>query len=992
MPSLSWNEVRDRAIQFARESRAVGSEKAEKQTFWNEFFHVFGLSRRAVASFEAPVRNLSGNFSFIDLFWRGVLLVEHKSRGESLERAQCQAFDYMQSLINEGRADELPRYLILCDFARIALFDLEPDDQRNVPLFERTNFRRIEFPLHELHQRVREFAFIKGERAVRVDPQDPANEQAYKVMADLHDAVAHGGLAGHELERFLVRVLFCLFAEDTFIFEPNAFSYFLEHRTSPDGSDLGAQLNRLFDVLNTPADRRSPKLDEDLAIFPYVNGRLFEERLGFPDFDSATHGALLGCCKFQWAKISPAVFGSLFQGIMKAPERRQQGAHYTSERDIMKVIRSLFLDELQAEFAQIKADRSSRRRAKLAEFHDRLAHLKFLDPACGCGNFLVLTYRELRLLELEVLKLRFAGESTLKLDLKAFCRVDVDQFFGVEISEWPALIAEVAMWLLDHQMNLRVSEHFGERFDRLPLKKSPHITHGNALRLDWKQLLPPRECSYVLGNPPFVGKHYQIAAQKADMLEVFGDFANIGDVDYVVSWFVKAAEYIKGTRIRCGLVATNSITQGEQVPLVWGLLFERYGVKIHFAHRTFSWMSEARGKAHVHVVIIGFGNFDVPTKRIYDYEGESELGTLTEVPNISPYLTPGSDRFVTKQRQPLGDVPEMRCGNKPSDGGHFILTDAERDELLRVEPAAARFLRRYTGSEEFLNGGMRWCLWLKDAPPDAFRSVPRVLKRIDAVREFRLKSTAKPTREAAKRPTEFFYINQPDTEYILIPEVSSERRAYIPIGFMSPAVISANTNFIVASSSLYLFGILTSTMHMAWVRAVGGRLKSDYRYSGSMVYNTFPWPQQPTAEQRDRVEAAARAVLKARSQFPESTLAELYDPRKIPSVLTKAHTALDRAVDRCYRKEPFPGDRARVEHLFALYEQLTAPLIASAVKPRSRRRKEADSGDAPEKDRLPTSATTAPVPYPVAPPDKTRRFQAMEEPLPYRIDPPGGAE
>lgn len=380
--SLSWNEVRDRAVRFARDWKGEGSEKSERQTFWNEFFGVFGLSRRAVASFEAPVRNLAGNFGFIDLFWRGTLLVEHKSKGQDLDRAQAQAFDYMQGLLNEGRADELPRYLILSDFARIALFDLEPEDQRDLPLFDRVRFNRVEFPLHELHKHVREFAFIKGEQAIRLDPQDPANEKAYQIMAELHDALAHGGLTGHELERFLVRVLFCLFAEDTSIFEPNAFLSFLEHRTNPDGSDLGAQLNHLFEVLNTPEDRRSPRLDEDLAAFPYVNGRLFEERLGFADFNSDMRNALLGCCRFQWAKISPAVFGSLFQGVMEDRERRQQGAHYTSERDIMKVVRSLFLDDLRAEFAAIKADRSARRKGRLDEFHERLARLKFLDPAC----------------------------------------------------------------------------------------------------------------------------------------------------------------------------------------------------------------------------------------------------------------------------------------------------------------------------------------------------------------------------------------------------------------------------------------------------------------------------------------------------------------------------------------------------------------------------------------------------------------------------------
>jgi hypothetical protein len=508
-------------------------------------------------------------------------------------------------------------------------------------------------------------------------------------------------------------------------------------------------------------------------------------------------------------------------------------------------------------------------------------------------------------------------------------------------------------------------------YQRLPLRASPHIQVGNALREDWKKIIAPAECSYILGNPPFVGKHYQNDNQRADMAVVFRDFKNIGDMDYVVSWFYRAAEYIQGTQVRVGFVATNSITQGEQVPVVWGLLFGRYRVKIHFAHRTFAWESEARGKAHVHVVIIGFAPFDTGNKRIYDYDdvgrvtsrgesGNAASGdaaynaTVTTAKNISPYLTPGSDSFVTKRTKPLADVPEMRCGNKPSDGGNFILTDAEKKALLAVEPGAAKFLKRFTGSEEFINGNMRWCLWLKDASPAELRALPEVMKRVEAVKEFRAKSTAAPTRKAAQTPTLFFYISQPSMKYILIPEVSSERRNYIPIGFMSRDVISANTNFLVASDSLYLFGVLTSAMHMAWVRQVGGRLKSDYRYSGSMVYNNYPWPgfevratrrvarrgetddsgraggSSLPAAKVQAVEAAAQAVLDARAQYSTSTLADLYDPLTMPAPLLQAHRALDRAVDRCYRPEPFVSDRHRVEYLFALYEKLTAPLVAAA--------------------------------------------------------------
>ena len=978
--SLSWNEVRDRAIRFARDWKGEGSERAERQTFWNEFFSVFGLSRRAFVSFEEPVRNLGGNFDRIDAFWRGVVLIEHKSKGQDLDRAQAQAFDYMQGLLNEGRADELPRYLILSDFARIALFDLEPEDQRDLPLFDRVRFNRVEFPLHELHQHVREFAFIKGEQAIRLDPQDPANEKAYQIMAELHDAVAHGGLTGHELERFLVRVLFCLFAEDTAIFEPNAFLSFLEHRTNPDGSDLGAQLNHLFEVLNTPEDRRSPRLDEDLAAFPYVNGRLFEERLGFPDFNSDMRNALLGCCRFQWAKISPAVFGSLFQGVMEDRARRQQGAHYTSERDIMKVVRSLFLDDLRAEFALVKADRSSRRKARLDEFHERLARLKFLDPACGCGNFLVLTYRELRLLELEVLKERYGGDTTLKLDLKAFCRVDVDQFYGLEISEWPSLIAEVAMWLLDHQMNLLVSETFGERLVRLPLKKSPRIRCDNALRLDWRQFLPPAECSYVLGNPPFVGHHYQSAGQKSDQQLVLAAIEARGVLDYVSNWYVKAAEYIQSTRIRCAFVSTNSITQGEQAGLLWNHLFQHYRLKILFAHRTFSWMSDARGKAHVHVVIVGFGTVDAVPKPIYDYDSDSEKSTLSTVRNISPYLVEGPDRAVSTRTDPICSVPKMSWGNKPTDGGHFILSPEERTELLAQEPQAAPFVRRYMSGGDFINGEERYCLWLKDADPSLLGRCPRVRARVELVRLSRLASKAESTRRYAAYPALFRQISQPDSDYLAIPEVSSERRPYIPMAFLSREVICSNKIQFVPNASLWLFGVLTSAMHMAWMRQVCGRLESRYSYSNSLVYNNFPWPANLSEKDRAKVEAAAQAVLNARAKFPEATLADLYNPLSMNAELVKAHTALDRAVDRCYRKEPFPSDRARVEHLFALYEQLTAPLIPAAAKTRRTPRKKAATATAQAPNSLQAEM------------DAAHFYSVNEEPPPYRTNPPGSAE
>jgi hypothetical protein len=942
---LSWNEIRHRAITFAKEWKGETREAAERQTFWNEFFNVFGVRRRTVATFEEPVKKLSGDWGFIDLFWPGRLLVEHKSAGEDLGKAHAQGMDYIRGLKDTGRDREIPRWLIVSDFTRIALHDLEPEQDPDAPLLNRLP-PSVEFPLADFHKCIRHFAFIAGYTQHRLNPEDPANLEATQLMCNLHDALEAGGYTGHELKRFLVRILFCLFAEDNGIYPQKAFELFIRDRTADDGSDLGVRLEQLFRVLNTDTPQRQKKLDEELSQFPYVNGDLFAEHLEFAEFNADMRNGLLACCAFRWETISPAVFGSLFQSVMDSKQRRQIGAHYTAEKNILKLIRSLFLDDLRAEFETIKADRSTRRTARLEELQDKLAKLRFLDPACGCGNFLVLTYRELRQLELEVLlelhttvdkdgQKRLQREMSLD-DVNRLSKLNVHQFYGIEVEEFPARIAEVALWLTDHQANVALSQAFAQLVLRLPLRASPHIVVGNALRTDWRTVLPPEQCSFVLGNPPFVGKHYQNADQRADMAIVFRDFKNTGDMDYVVSWFYRAAEYIQGTQIRVGLVATNSITQGEQVPVVWGLLFGRYHVKIHFAHRPFAWESEARGKAHVHVVIIGFGAFDTGNKRIYDYDTDEEHPLVSEAKNISPYLTPGSDSFVTKCTKPLANIPEMRCGNKPSDGGNFILTDGEKKELLAVEPAATKFLKRFTGSEEFINGNMRWCLWLKDASPAELRALPEVMKRVQAVKEFREKSTAIPTRKAAQTPSLFFYISQPSSKFIAIPEVSSERRSYIPIGFLPPSVIVSNKVYVVAEPSLYLFGLLSSAMHMAWMRQTAGRLESRYQYSGSMVYNTFPWPAAVTDKQRAAVEAAAQAVLDARAKYPTSTLADLYDPLMMPAPLLKAHQALDRAVDRCYRPEPFPSDRHRVEYLFALYEKITAPLVAAA-KPKRKR-------------------------------------------------------
>jgi hypothetical protein len=688
-------------------------------------------------------------------------------------------------------------------------------------------------------------------------------------------------------------------------------------------------LARLFQVLNTEQPRRQKNLLEELAELPYVNGDLFAENLGFADLNRDMRNRLLACCRFDWSRISPAVFGSLFQSVMEPRERRQVGAHYTSERDILKLVRSLFLDDLRAEFEAVKNNKK-----KLEEFHQKLGKLTFLDPACGCGNFLVVTYRELRLLEIDILKILHGDQHVL--DIHSFSLIDVDAMYGIEINEFPARIAEVALWLVDHQMNQRLSEAFGQYFVRLPLKKSATIRNANALRIDWREVLPPERCSYVMGNPPFVGAKYQSAEQRADLEEVAVDVKNGGLLDYVTGWYLKAADYVKGTPIPVAFVSTNSISQGEQVGVIWSELFRR-GMHILFAHRTFVWQSEARGKAQVHVVIIGFGIAASAQRRIFDYETNPDTPTVSVAKNIGPYLVEGPNIVIINRNKPICAVPEIGIGNKPIDGGNYLFTGQERDEFIRKEPNSKKWFRRWLGSDEFINGWERWCLWLGECEPNELRKMPEAMKRVEAVQRFRLASKSPPTRKIAAKPTRFHVENFPKSNFLVIPGVSSERRKFIPIGFMSPETIVSNLCNVVDSDSLYHFGVLTSTMQMAWVRQVCGRLKSDYRYSNTLVYNNYPWPESPTDKQKAAVESKAKAVLDARAAHPEASLADLYDPLTMPANLTKAHAELDRAVDACYRAKPFDSDRERVEFLFALYERLTAPLTAGLKEPKKRR-------------------------------------------------------
>ncbi len=938
MSKLSWNEIRQRAIEFSRGWEGASRESAEAQTFWNEFFQVFGVNRRLVnAVFEEKVRSVSGSYHRIDLFWKGRLLAEHKSAGESLDKASSQAFNYIQELAASNRDDEIPRYVVVSDFARIVLFDLEPDDPDEATL---------EIALLDLHKQIKHFAFLIGQKTHRFGEEDPANLKAAQIMADLHGAVEDSGYPQRDLERLLVRLLFCLFADDTGIFKTAQFDLYLDNHTRSDGSDLGQQFLGLFEILNTPEDQRQENIEEDLADFPYVNGELFADRLPLAHFNPDMRNCLRAACRFDWSRISPAIFGSLFQGIMDPKERRQIGGHYTSERNILKVIRPLFLDSLYAVFEQIKKDRSGRRKNRLVNFQVKLAKLKLLDPACGCGNFLVIAYRELRRLELDILKELNPTKGITEFSLGEITKmshVNVDQFYGIEIGEWPARIAETALWLTDHQMNTELSLTFGNVFQRIPLRAAPHIRCENALRFDWNKLLPANECAYVLGNPPFVGHQWRTNEQQTDMHLVWGRAGRFNRLDYVAAWYRRAAEYLQTSArrdTRCAFVSTNSITQGEQVATLWGDLFQR-GIKIDFAHRTFAWESESRGKAHVHVVIIGFGveNSTRP-KFIYEYHEGSTTPTATIAANINPYLVDALDLLLPSRAKPGDGYPQMKKGSQPTDGGFLLLSRDEKVSLLENYPELEKWLRPFVGGEEFINGNYRWCFWVKNASPAELRASPEIQRRLEGVRESRLKSPTKSVREFAAFPNLFTQDRQPDEPYLAVPEVSSENRVYIPMGFLSENIIASNKLQVIVNAELWHFGILTSAIHMAWVRVVSGRLESRISYAPA-VYNNFPWPVEATEVQKAKVEVCAQTVLDARQKFLDggSTLADLYDPLYMPGDLLKAHKALDRAVDRCYRSKKFESERERVEFLFQLYEEITAPLAPTPAPKKKRRRR-----------------------------------------------------
>ncbi len=906
MATISWNEIRKRAIQFAHDWKDAGRENAESHLFWNGFFKVFGVKVREVALFEKAVNKLDKKRKGrIDLFWPGKLIVEQKSKGKSLDLALDQAVDYGLALPSAER----PRFIIVSDFARMRLHALDFDEV-------------IEFDLKDLPDHVDHFGFIAGYRTQPLLPEDPVNIEAAEKMGKLHDALKASGYDGHPLEVLLVRILFLLFAEDTRVFEDiRGFEEWVNQRTSPDGSDLGSKLAEAFQVLNTPDEKRSIHLDEMLARFPYVNGLLFEEALPVAQFSKKMRKLLLDACEMDWSAISPSIFGAMFQSIMDKKKRRNLGAHYTSEENILKTIGPLFLDDLWSEF-----DKAKRSKPRLKKLHKKLRRLKFLDPACGCGNFLVVAYRELRLLELEILR-QLKIDKQFVLDVDDLIQLNVDQFYGIEIEEFPARIAEVALWLTDHQMNMKVGQEFGSYFVRVPLRASPSILISNALRQDWSVCFGDDVAfDFIFGNPPFAGHKDRTHEQTQDLHYLWEDnYAR--HLDYCTGWYHKIANYYSGVPGRAALVSTNSVSQGETAFRLWHYLLTK-GFDIDFAHRTFKWENEARGNAAVHCVIVGFSHGGLANEKcIYWYDSVDGEPTPRGAKTISPYLidvkkvTLVEPRGSTRILAPT--LPKVALGNMPSDDGGLVVKHKDRPLNDKI---AMKYLRQYIGTNELLYNIPRWCLWLVDADPRDIRKSDFMKKRLKRVRQFRENSTAECTREKADVPHLFMRTPQPQDAYIAVPGVVSENRRWFTIGHCPPTTIASNLIYTAVDPSGFLFSVLSSSMFITWLRTIGGALESRLRFAVTVVYNTFPLPR-PTDKIRKTIIVAGKDILDARNQYPDASLVDLYDPLSMPAELVKAHKRLDAKVDRLFR---LPGraipksNDARIECLFDQYEELVA--------------------------------------------------------------------
>lgn len=912
------------AKEFAAYWKDKGYEKGESQPFWIELLSkVYGVADAThYIQFEDQVH--LDHTSFIDGYIPETkVLIEQKGLGKDLRKPIKQSdgtrltpFQQAKRYSAELPYSERPRWIITCNFSEFLIYDMEnPNAEPEQILLKDLpkEYYRLNILVNTKDENIRR------EMAVSIKAGELVGKTYDALKARYVDPDSAASLKS--LNILCVRLVFCLYAEDADVFNRNLFHDYI---AGFKPNHIRSALIDLFHVLNTPTDQRDPYLDDELSAFPFVNGGLFkEDHIEIPQFTEDIKQLIIqdASADFDWSEISPTIFGAVFESTLNPETRRKGGMHYTSIENIHKVIDPLFLNDLREELEDIKLlKQNSTRKKRLHDFCDKLASLTFLDPACGSGNFLTETYLSLRMLENEALKLIYADQ--IVMEMGDIVKVKIDQFYGIEINDFAVTVAKTALWIAENQMLQKTMEIVHTNIDFLPLTTNAYIVEGNALRLDWNDVVEKEKLDYIMGNPPFVGYSLQTKEQKNDILNIYVDengkpYKTAGKIDYVAGWYFKASQWINGTSIQCAFVSTNSITQGEQVSGVWKPIYDRFNIHIDFAHRTFRWDSESNSKAHVHCVIIGFSALSHTRERLL-----FDSDNYKRVSNINYYLIEAPDLFISSRKKPLCEVPEMIYGNKPTDGGFLFLTEDERKDVLQNEPNTAKYIKQIYGATEFINNKKRYCLWLVNITPHEIKESSFITERVKNVKTFRLNSSKAATRDSANTPTLFQEIRQPDQTYIIIPRHSSEARRYIPLGFVEPEIIVNDAVQIIPNADVYLFGILTSNVHMAWVRAVCGRIKSDYRYSKDIVYNNFPWCN-PTPDQRAKIEKTAQAILDARALYPDSSLADLYDELTMPPELRKAHQENDRAVMQAYGFSIKMTESECVAELMKMYQKLT---------------------------------------------------------------------
>ncbi len=912
-------KIASAAAEFAERWKGRGYERGESQPFWIDLLsNVYGIETPSDGFITFEDHRMVDASNFIDgRIPSTKVLIEQKSLGKDLRKGILQSDGSLLNPFQQARryvvslpVSEHPRWIVTCNFSEFLVYDMEqPNGEPEQILLE--NLGKEYYRLH----------FLVDAKSDHLSKEMEVSIQAGEIVGRIYEALLkqyddNSPEALRWLNILCVRLVFCLYAEDAGVFSRDQFHDFL---VIYEAKDLRRALRDLFEVLNTPLEKRSKYLQEELAAFPYTNGGLFEEEIEIPQFTEELKQTLLqnASLDFDWSEISPTIFGAVFESTLNPETRRSGGMHYTSIENIHKVIDPLFLNDLRNELDEILEEKVEKQRnQKLDAYQDKLASLTFLDPACGSGNFLTETYLSLRRLENEAIRERYHGQMMMGEFLNPV-KVSIQQFYGIEINDFAVTVATTALWISEAQMLSATERIMHQMIDFLPLKSYVNIVEGNALRIDWESVVPKEKLNYIIGNPPFVGYAYQTKEQKDDLKDLMKGFGN--NIDYVAGWYYKASQLIMNTNTRCALVSTNSITQGEQVAAIWKPMFEKFGIHFDFAYRTFRWDSEATLKAHVHCVVIGFSSSDCKGEKIIYLNNNQSVSAS----NINGYLLNAPTVFIEKNSKPLCDVPPMIRGSSPIDDGNLLLTIEEKDDYLLKEPQGEKFLRPFMMGKDFIDRKPRWCFWLVGANPSELKGCPILMKRIEAVRDFRLKSSKAATVQSAATPTLFGEMRPCDSDYVAIPKVTSENRRYVPIEYLKYDIIAGDKLFQMPHASLYHFGVLTSNVQMAWMRAVCGRLKSDYSYSNTIVYNNFPWPN-PTDEQKCKIEVTAQAILDARAHYPDSSLADLYDELTMPVELRRAHQENDRAVMAAYGFNVKTMTESQcVAELFKLYKQLT---------------------------------------------------------------------